>query len=62
MTEDELRTLAHNHGTTHGLFICDGDAHSQACRLWGAFAIRVADRAVSDYQDDHAYDNWGEDA
>ena len=61
MEDDALRELAHNHGTTEGLFICDGDEHCTACKRWGDFSIRLAARVVEDYRDDHAYDGWGED-
>ena len=61
MSDEDLRALAHNFGNTHGLFICS-DGHSVACKAWGDFAVRVAARAIEDYQDDHAYDSWGEDA
>ena len=61
MTDEKLRELAHNFGHTERLFICDGDDHCPACKAWGRFAAKVAARAVEDYQDDHAYDHWGED-
>ena len=62
MSDDELRELAHNHGNTERLFICEEDGHCKACKLWGDFSVRLAARAIEDYQDEHAYDSWGEDA
>lgn len=61
MSDEKLRELACNFGNTEGLFTC-GDGHCAACKAWGRFAVKLAARAVEDYQDDHAYDHWGEDA